>query len=442
MESLKGKFSELIKYLEDSIKPLNPKNFQFIESQRNVFYFSKFTIDPDDFCQIFLFIWQIKVSIFKKMLQLNVQTINSLIFPPLIQEKEKIHTLFSLCFLHYYSCFQYDTNNTFEDYYNTYFSLLLNKYSILIKDEAQFKTFSYQFYINMHYELEQLKSTETYKKIKLLCKVYNPNLFNSNNANNQSSILTQLVAAKEHIIDMVVEKNIIKKYNSKAVHNEINIIMNRLSKVVRECYINEIVKSSNPQITPNTTEESEKGSVYSKRLLSELIRCEVDPQMEKLIKEISLKIEDSMLDQMINKKTNCSINVIKHFVCYNIEIGTELIKTIPEYKDLQEEVTLKFIVPAKEIYNKFAEVYFSFFDLVFTDFSNLKFILDKQGLPAKFYNSAYAFSRGLSFETIKQKFNVQDNMNQVIRRFIDNFFNDWETTIKENGQKLTHFCLI
>ena len=49
MESIKGKFSELLKYLEDTIKPLTDQNFQFIESQRNVFYFSKFSIDPNEF---------------------------------------------------------------------------------------------------------------------------------------------------------------------------------------------------------------------------------------------------------------------------------------------------------------------------------------------------------------------------------------------------------
>ena len=169
----------------------------------------------------------------------------------------------------------------------------------------------------MHIELERLKNTEMYKKIQLLCKVYNPNLFNSNaKHNSKSSILTQLVAAKEHIIDMVIEKNMIKKFNSKAIHDEINFMMNRLSKVVRESYIKEIVKSSNPQITPSIEEPMKDigdSSVYSKRLLSELIRCEVDPPTERMIREISRKIDETMLDQMINKRTNCPINLIKNF---------------------------------------------------------------------------------------------------------------------------------
>ena len=45
MESLKGKFSELMKYLEESIKPFTNSSYKFIESQRNVFYFSKFSLD-------------------------------------------------------------------------------------------------------------------------------------------------------------------------------------------------------------------------------------------------------------------------------------------------------------------------------------------------------------------------------------------------------------
>ena len=454
MESIKGKFSELLKYLENTIKPLTDQNFQFIESQRNVFYFSKFSIDPNEFYQIFSFIWSIKVTIFKKVLSLNKLTVaTALIFPnlPLIQEKDKLLTLFSLCYLHYYSSFQYETNNSFEQYYNTNLAILINKYNIIIKEENTFKTFVYQFFVNMHFELEKRK--EMYKKIKLLTKHYNPHIINNSEENKNvplhKTILTQLVAAKEHIVEMVFENNIKKKYSSKAVQDDVNMMINNLSKVVRESYIREIA-NSNEEVCPKIQEQSKKdaeikkkdNTLYSKRLLSELIRCEVEPNMENLIKEISSKIDETMLDKMINSKTNCTINLIQCFICYNVEINSDIIKSIPEYANLKEDITMKFIVPAKDIYNRFVEIYFSLYDLVYTDFNNLQYILDKQGLPTKFYNSVYVFWTSLANEMVRSKRNVQENINEVINSFVEKFILEWEKTIKENGKKLTHFCLI
>ena len=94
------------------------------------------------------------------------------------------------------------------------------------------------------------------------------------------------------------------------------------------------------------------------------------------------------------------------------------------------------------IYNKFVEIYFSLYDLVYSDFNNLKYILDSQGLPAKFFNSAYLFGKSFADIMVTQKNNVQENMNEVINKFVELFNIEWEATIKENSKKLTHFCLI
>lgn len=468
MESLKGKFSELMKYLEESIKPFTNSSYKFIESHRNVFYFSKFSLDTNELYMIFSFIWTIKVNVFKKTVEHTKKIVSdALVFnqiPP-IQEKEKLLTIFSLCYLHYYSLFQYETNNTFDQYYNSNLATLVNRYKIIVKDEDQFKAYANNIFNLMHIEIENLKDIR--ENIKKCVRYYNPNAFNK--SPNQEpfkapqpqsfhkTILTQLVAAKEHIVDMVLEKNILKKFNSKEIHDDMNQIINKLSKVVRESYLKEISKSSDPNFNPNTQEQNPLATssdireeqsnnsdttFYSKRLLSELIRCEVDPRIEKTIKDISLKVDELMLDQLINSRTNCTINLIQHFVCYNVEVNSAQIRTIPEYADLKEDLTLKFLVLAKNIYNKFGEVYFSLYDLVYTDYINLKYILDMQHLPYKFYNSVYFLSSSLTDEMIKQKSNVQDNMKQVIGRFIDFFILDWEKTIKENGKKLTHFCLI
>lgn len=468
MESLKGKFSELMKYLEESIKPFTNSSYKFIESQRNVFYFSKFSLDTNELYLIFSFIWKIKVNVFKKIVEHTKKIVNDVLvfnqFPP-IQEKEKLLTIFSLCYLHYFSIFKYETNNTFDQYYNKNLADLVERYKIIVKDEDQFKAYTSNFFNLMHFEIENLKDTR--ETIKRFVRYYNPNASYKSPSQEpfkkpqcqpfHKAILTQLVAAKEHIVEMVFEKNMIKKFNSKAIHDDINKIINKLSKVARESYLKEISKSSDPNFNPNIQEQTplvtdseirEEPSnnpdvtFYSKRLLSELIRCEVEPKIEKIIKDISSKVDELMLDQLINSRTNCAINLIQHFVCYNVEVNSGQIRTIPEYADLKDDLTLKFLVLAKNIYNQFAEVYFSLYDLVYTDYINLKYILDMQKLPYKFYNSVYFLGTTLTDEMIKQKTNVQENMRQIIGRFVDFFIMDWERTIKENGKKLTHFCLI
>ena len=296
----------------------------------------------------------------------------------------------------------------------------------------------------MHEEINNKK--DMYKRIKALFKNYYPDIIHNHYEQQpiHKSLLTQLVAAKEHIVEMVFENNIKKKYNSKALQDDINMIINRLSKVVKESYLKEIANSSNPAMNTTIQHQNEEInlSISSKRLLSELIRCEVDPNIEKIIKDISNKVDETLLDRMINRNEKCTINIIQCFICYNIEIGTKEIREIPEYKDFTEDLTIKFIVPAKNIYNKFVEIYFSLYDLVYSDFNNLKYILDSQGLPAKFFNSAYLFGKSFADIMVTQKNNVQENMNEVINKFVELFNIEWEATTKENSKKLTHFCLI
>ena len=56
MESLKEKLSSSMKYIQNTII----SNYKIIEQQQKIFYFSKFSIDINDFYEIYLFIHQIK----------------------------------------------------------------------------------------------------------------------------------------------------------------------------------------------------------------------------------------------------------------------------------------------------------------------------------------------------------------------------------------------
>ena len=59
MESLKEKLSSSMKYIQNTII----SNYKIIEQQQKIFYFSKFSIDINDFYEIYLFIHQIKSQV-------------------------------------------------------------------------------------------------------------------------------------------------------------------------------------------------------------------------------------------------------------------------------------------------------------------------------------------------------------------------------------------
>ena len=72
--------------------------------------------------------------------------------------------------MNFYQNFSYDSNFTFEEYYNQNLINLCTKYNIFIKDTKQFKIFCYSFYYQL---IKELKNFD-YKKFQLKYKYYNP----------------------------------------------------------------------------------------------------------------------------------------------------------------------------------------------------------------------------------------------------------------------------
>jgi len=92
-----------------------------------------------------------------------------------------------------------------------------------------------------------------------------------------------------------------------------------------------------------------------------LIRSQITDNEQNTAKEISHKLE-FLIDLILNKCEN-KIHFIQLFMCNIVEINSDLIRMIPEYKDLSEDMNLRFIMPSKNIYNYAVEVYFSIHDL-------------------------------------------------------------------------------
>ena len=65
---------------------------------------------------------------------------------------------------------------------------------------------------------------------------------------------------------------------------------------------------------------------------------------------------------------------------------------------MKNELTLEYIVTAKNIYYRLIEIYFSLHDLIFTDLEMFKSVLRIKKVEIKYFNCYYQFLEGLSYQ--------------------------------------------
>jgi hypothetical protein len=136
---------------------------------------------------------------------------------------------------------------------------------------------------------------------------------------------------------------------------------------------NKINTSLNEDVIMSESEISSTNNYkqVSKRILCELIKTEMDDQEKEIAYEISKKL-DFLIEMILNKCEN-KIHYIQLFMCFIVEINSELVRMLPQYQNMTDEMNIRFIIPAKNIYNFAIEVYFSLNDLA----NVLKFNLDR-----------------------------------------------------------------
>lgn len=100
---------------------------------------------------------------------------------------------------------------------------------------------------------------------------------------------------------------------------------------------------------------------FSKRILCELIKSDVNEKEEESICDIGQKLND-LIEMILNKSEN-KIYFVQMFICYIVEINSELIRLLPEFQNLHDDIYIRYIVSAKNIYNYAIEVYFSINDM-------------------------------------------------------------------------------
>ena len=213
-----------LKNIEEKIRPLVQDKVKVIEQNRqNIFYFSKFSFDKNEFAEIYNFVFSIKQITIREQIEIFktavVNAVSIASHSPLT-EREKISTLFSACFMHYYSTFAYEVANSFENFYTKDFIDLCKCFNISVTNFEHFSEFSKKFYNGIQSVIKRFN----YEKIKKMYNNYNYSIvqekksaFSNSNENNvmellkkhlnnknkstnffTKNILTHLITAKEH----------------------------------------------------------------------------------------------------------------------------------------------------------------------------------------------------------------------------------------------------
>jgi len=166
MDSIKETFNNWLAGIQNYIN-----SFSVEEKKTKIFYFSKFSIVVSEFYQIYTFVKTLKENIFKKLIEQFKFCVKDLIAfnNQNLSIKEKVIILYSSCLLIYYKKFCFDTDNSFEEFYdNDFIYITTTTFGYQIVNQELFKTFIFYTYSKIKNEINDLD----YTPIKNLKKYY------------------------------------------------------------------------------------------------------------------------------------------------------------------------------------------------------------------------------------------------------------------------------
>ena len=250
------------------------------------------------------------------------------------------------------------------------------------------------------------------------------------------------------------KKPIIENYNSMYLNlNKKNPLVDNLDLNLSNSNSNSLEKSfdslfnfsSNSLNNINLTNK-DSSNIYSKKVISELIKSEFDKNTMEIIEEVSKIIDEKYLDTALNtsQKTVC---LIQYYCCYMVEFTPEMLQNIcPKYKDILQNFDIKFIVLAKELYNTTMEIFSTIYDLSYTNFDTFIELTKDCGIQLEHAQGLYKIFREYSIMLLnekKRKKNMNANSNKyimnVLRKLFDNEYQNWTNIIKQKSNEFTNF---
>ena len=292
--------------------------------------------------------------------------------------------------------------------------------------------------------------------------INNNNIFGNETHSNKFSLMQTDYSNDNHI--NFTNENIFNKHNQKKPiienYNSMYLNLNKKNPLVENLDLNlsnsnsnSLEKSfdslfnfsSNSLNNINLTNK-DSSNIYSKKVISELIKSEFDKNTMEIIEEVSKIIDEKYLDTALNtsQKTVC---LIQYYCCYMVEFTPEMLQNIcPKYKDILQNFDIKFIVLAKELYNTTMEIFSTIYDLSYTNFDTFIELTKDCGIQLEHAQGLYKIFREYSIMLLnekKRKKNMNANSNKyimnVLRKLFDNEYQNWTNIIKQKSNEFTNF---
>ena len=262
---------------------------------------------------------------------------------------------------------------------------------------------------------------------------FNSGIFSSNNQNKEEK--------------MNVEQdnnNIINSYENKQNDKDISINNSFISNDISACcnfeslynfYAN---NTNNNNGDNNNSNNKNNNNKYTKTIISELSKYEVDDKIVKIIEEVAKNIDSNHLDKVLNNSSK-QVRVINYFSCYMVEFTPEMLQSIePKYKDILQNFCIKFIVLAKELYNTAMELFTTIYDLSFTNIDTFINLSRNCGIQIQSAESLYNMFKDYSTLLLEEK-ESKSNIKNILKKLFKQQKILWDKSIKQKANEFTTF---
>ena len=320
---------------------------------------------------------------------------------------------------------------------------------------------------NLHLENNRRDDSSDVNDLPQIPKTFNVNK-NSINSINKNTNINKINSIND--VNQKLKSNINSILNSGIFNNNIDKEQTNLSNNLKEhdnnnsFFLNDIccnfqslynyyansskdddISNNNNRINYNNNNNniinnnnSNNSNKYTKRIISELSKYEVEDNIVQIIEEVAKKIDSNYLDKVLNNSQK-NVTVINYFSCYVVEFGPEILQNIePKYKDVLKNFCIKFIVLAKELYNTTMELFTTIYDLSYTNMHTFIDLSKNCGIQIQYAESLYNMFKDYSELLLKQK-ESNSNIKNILKKLFKQQKILWDKTIKQKANEFTTF---
>ena len=363
----------------------------------------------------------------------------------LTSTKERIINLaFEMTYKGYFPIFNKNINDRFQEFNN----MSSNKFDIVNKTEENSSSIN---------DFPQKPKTLNVNKnsINSINKKINKNEFNTINNINQKlkpdvkhfSNQDTINFENPHIKNNEMEiENDLNNINDDDSHNnskesEKNVNNSFFSTDIYTCcnfesLYNYYANNSKDNTKIENISSNNNNNKYTKTIIRELSKYEVDEQIVKIIEEVAKKIDSNYLGQTVNNSPKI-VTLINYFSCYMVEFSPDKLQNIePKYKDILQNYCIKFIVLAKELYNTAMELFTTIYDLSYTNIDTFINLSKNCGIQIQYAQSLYSMFKEYSTLLLKKK---ESNIKNILQKLFKQQKSLWDKSIIQKSNELTSF---